>query len=85
MASKASEDTNCYPAAGRGCYGIRVVTGKMILAGTDYGAGEFVRLVGDKAASEKIYLTGSLSNIDRDKYTDLVVETRRNTSRQYWD
>ena len=49
----------------------------MIEAGTSRTAKEFVRLVGNKAASEKIYLTGIFFDIDRDEYFDLVVETKK--------
>lgn len=65
----------CNLTAGKGCYGIRVVNGEMAEAGTSYSASEYVRLVGDKAASEKIYLTGIFSRIGSKTYIDLLVKT----------
>ena len=52
-----------------------MVNGEMAEAGTGYSASEYVRLVGDKAASEKIYLTGKFSRIGSKSYIDLLIKT----------
>ena len=67
--------TSLFFTAEKGYYGIRVVTGKMITAGTSMGELEYVQIVGDKAASKKVYLTGLLTKIDAGSCEDLTIET----------
>lgn len=55
-------------------YGIRVVSGKMIESGTSFTA-PYVVLVGNKAATEKIYLTKLGTDIEAGTYLDLLIET----------
>ena len=38
---------------------------------------EYVRIIGTKAASEKVYLTGYFSDIDAGTYQDLTIETNK--------
>jgi hypothetical protein len=48
----------------------------MVLAGTDATAYEYVRLVGDRAASEKVYLTGFYYDVQAGTYVDLLINTQ---------
>ena len=52
-----------------------MVTGKMVSGGSARAACEYVRIIGTKAASERVYLTGYFSDIDADTYQDLTIET----------
>lgn len=65
-----------YFAVDKGYYGVRVVIGKMLGAGNNYAAHEYIRLIGTKGASEKVYLTGSFEYIAAGTYLDLTIETK---------
>ena len=67
---------NSFYAAGKGYYGVRVVTGKMCAGGSTRAACEYVQLIGSKGASAKVYLTGYFTDIDAGTYQDLTVETK---------
>lgn len=45
-------------------------------AGTSTTAYEYVILIGNKAASKKVYLTGFFTDIESDTYQDLLIETK---------
>lgn len=71
-------DVSCIATADKGYYGIRVVNGDTITAGT-YHSSVFVSLVGDKGYVEKVSLITSYFQwgIRACTHQDLIIETSK--------